>query len=55
MKKWLILALHTPVLGTAQRYETSDGQIRVAPVKMPYSGARNVPELSGGPGKALAR
>ena len=31
MKKWLILALLTPVLGTAQRYETSDGKIRVAP------------------------
>ena len=49
MKKWLILALLAPALATAQRYETSDGKIRVAPVKMPYSGARNVPELSGGP------
>ena len=49
MKKWLILALLAPALATAQRYETSDGKICVAPVKMPYSGARNVPELSGGP------
>ena len=49
MKKWLILALLTPALATAQKYQTSDGKIRVAPVKMPYSGARNVPELSGGP------
>ncbi|HSF16093.1 MAG TPA: arginase family protein [Vicinamibacteria bacterium] len=35
-------------LGWAQehRYRDSDGRIRVAPVKMPYSGARNVPEIS---------
>ena len=33
----------------AQKYRADDGTIRVAPVKMPYSGARNVPELSGGP------
>ena len=36
-------------LGLAQGYVGDDGTIRVAPVKMPYSGARNVPELSGGP------
>ncbi len=33
MKKWLILALLAPALATAQRYETSDGKIRVAPVE----------------------
>lgn len=31
------------------RYLADDGRTRVALVKMPYSGARNVPELSGGP------
>ncbi|HXV61426.1 MAG TPA: arginase family protein, partial [Vicinamibacteria bacterium] len=32
--------------GQENRYRDSDGRIRVAPVKMPYSGARNVPEIS---------
>ena len=31
------------------RYRAEDGSTRVALVKMPYSGARNVAELSGGP------
>ncbi len=31
------------------RYFDEQGRTRVALVKMPYSGARNVPELSGGP------
>jgi len=40
----------TPSFALAQRYTEGDGTtVRVAPVKMPYSGARNVPELSGGP------
>ena len=34
---------------TAQRYASDSGETRVALVKMPYSGARNVAELSGGP------
>ena len=34
---------------TAQRYTSDSGETRVALVKMPYSGARNVAELSGGP------
>ena len=34
---------------TAQRYTSDNGETRVALVKMPYSGARNVAELSGGP------
>ena len=33
----------------ADRYFNEAGRLRVALVKMPYSGARNVPELSGGP------
>ena len=41
----LLLALApAPLLG--QRYATEDGSTRVALVKMPYRGARNVPELS---------
>lgn len=31
---------------SAQKYRDADGRIRVAPVKMPFSGARNVPEHS---------
>ena len=49
MTRWLIAALLlTPSLARAQ-YTDPDGVVRVAPVNMPYSGARNVPELSGGP------
>ncbi len=33
----------------ADRYLDDQGRTRVALTKMPYSGARNVPELSGGP------
>jgi len=33
----------------AERYLDAEGRVRVALVKMPYSGSRNVPELSGGP------
>lgn len=33
----------------ADRYFDGQGRTRVALVKMPYTGARNVPELSGGP------
>lgn len=33
----------------ANRYVDEQGRTRVALVKMPFSGARNVPELSGGP------
>jgi arginase len=42
-----VLASGAPV--TAQKYRDSDGKIRVALVKMPFSGERNVPEYSGGP------
>jgi len=45
----LIATLVVPSLALAQRYRGPDGKLRVAPVNMPYSGARNVPELSGGP------
>lgn len=52
MTRWLIavwMLVITPSFALAQRYTEADGTVRVAPVKMPYSGARNVPELSGGP------
>ncbi len=50
MTSWLIaVMLVTPSLALAQRYTDADGTVRVAPINMPYSGARNVPELSGGP------
>ncbi|MFQ5790295.1 MAG: arginase family protein [Acidobacteriota bacterium] len=42
----IFLMLLWPSLAPAQRYRDGDGKIRVALVKMPYSGARNVPELS---------
>ena len=42
-----VLLCSTAVL--AQRYADEEGRVRVALVKMPYAGARNVPELSGGP------
>lgn len=40
----LLATVPAPVLG--QRYSAADGSTRVALVKMPYRGARNVPELS---------
>ncbi len=43
-------AASTPVENPpGNRYFDDQGDLRVALVKMPYSGARNVPELSGGP------
>jgi arginase len=33
----------------AQKYRDADGKVRVAPVKMPFSGERNVPEYSPSP------
>ena len=43
----IVLALTAPVV--SQRYLTTDGGTRVALVKMPYTGARNVAELSKNP------
>jgi arginase len=43
----LVLALAAPA--SAQKYRDSDGKLRVALVKMPFSGERNVTEFSGGP------
>ena len=45
----LLLALVATEPAFAQRYVSEDGQLRVALVKMPYTGARNIPELSTGP------
>ena len=45
----ILLLAAFPFSITAQRYSGDDGELRVAMVKMPYSGARNVAELSGGP------
>lgn len=43
-------ASSTPVENPpGNRYFDSQGRLRVALIKMPFSGARNVPELSGGP------
>ena len=52
MKSWwlvvfAVLASGAPV--SAQKYRDPDGKIKVALVKMPFSGERNVPEYSGGP------
>ena len=44
-----LLLATLPLSVAAQRYTSAGGETRVALVKMPYSGARNVPELSGGP------
>jgi arginase len=44
-----LLAILFAMPAMAQKYEDADGKIRVAPVKMPFSGERNVPEYSGGP------
>jgi arginase len=38
-----------PATSSAQSYLSEDGAVRVALVKMPYTGSRNVPELSGVP------
>ncbi len=38
-----------PSTAFAQQHAGARGATKVALVKMPYSGARNVPELSGGP------
>ena len=45
----VLLCAALPFPLAAQRYASDDGELRVALVKMPYSGARNVAELSGGP------
>ena len=44
-----LLLTAIPLSLAAQRYTSESGELRVALVKMPYSGARNVAELSGGP------
>lgn len=51
MKIWIACSLAVAVASPAlaQKYRDPDGKIRVAPVKMPFSGERNVPEYSGGP------
>jgi arginase len=52
MNRWLTTAAAlflSVVPASAQKYRDSDGRIRVALVKMPFSGERNVTEYSGGP------
>ncbi|MGD2217767.1 MAG: hypothetical protein PVJ64_13510, partial [Gemmatimonadales bacterium] len=44
----LLLSL-APGVATAQNYVSAEGKVKVALVKMPYSGSRNVPELSNVP------
>ena len=45
----LVLLTSIPIPLSAQEYRSDTGKMQVALVKMPYSGARNVPELSLGP------
>jgi len=53
MTRWrlglVLVLLLSPGVVMAQRYVGSDGKVNVALVKMPYRGARNVPELSASP------
>jgi arginase len=53
MKSWIVLALLTLIssqtLSFAQTLSSHENSVRVALIKMPYVGERNVPELSGGP------
>ncbi len=42
----LLSCLVTPAVAAGQGYVSEDGRVKVAMVKMPYTGARNVPELS---------
>lgn len=52
MKRGWIVVLTLFVFGAparGQKYRDSDGKLKVAPIKMPFSGERNVPEYSGGP------
>ena len=44
-----VVMLCFPALALAQEKSEANGKTKVALVKMPYSGARNVPELSPGP------
>lgn len=48
---WIVIlaALCSGVPASAQKYRDTDGKIKVALVKMPFSGERNVTEYSGGP------
>ncbi len=45
---WISALILAMAFGAAaeNRYLDSDGKVRVAPIKMPFSGARNVPEYS---------
>ena len=45
----IVLLLLTPAITMAQRYVESGGKVRVALVKMPYSGSRSGTERSGNP------
>jgi arginase len=52
MKSFCFVVLSLAVSGapaSGQKYRDSDGKLKVALVKMPFSGERNVPEYSGGP------
>ena len=39
-------SLIAPAVAAGQSYVSEDGKVKIALVKMPYTGARNVPELS---------
>jgi hypothetical protein len=48
---WIVIlaAFSSGTPASAQKYRDTDGKIKVALVKMPFSGERNVTEYSGGP------
>ena len=43
------VALSVPSIVVAQQLVDAEGRVQVAMVKMPFTGARNVPEISDGP------
>ncbi len=46
---WMVVAVLSAAPASAQKYLDDDGKLRVALIKMPFSGERNVTESSGGP------
>ncbi len=46
---WMVVAVLSAAPASAQKYLDDDGKLRVALIKMPFSGERNVNEYSGGP------
>lgn len=47
--RWMLVLALTPAVAAGETFTDADGKVGVALVKQPYSGARNVPELSANP------